>query len=257
MKILLISGHGGTKHYDPGAEGCGYREAVLTREQARLVQSELAKYEVEIALYDQSKDAYQELKNGGKLPLSGVEYVLEFHFNACVNDERGDGRTTGTEVLVRSNEASVSVEQGIVNGIAAFGLKNRGVKRNNGLLVMNTVKRAGISHALVETCFIDDRDDMVIYSAKKKEIAATIAQAVANGFRLKIKEENDVFTYEDFKAFMSRYEKEREGLPASKFANDAWAALKDAALTDGSAPRAPLTREQYAVLEQRAGRIGK
>jgi len=256
VKILIIAGHGG-KPYDPGASGCGCKEAVLTRELAKLVQTELRKYEtVEAVLFDQSIDAYKHIKRGGVLPLDRVNYVLEIHFNACVDDERGDGRTTGTEILVKSNEQSINVEQAIVSNLAALGLKNRGVKRNDGLLVMNTVKRAGVSHALLEVCFIDDRDDMQIYLANKKPAAAAVASGIASGFGLK-KEENDVFTYEQFKAFMDRYEKEREGLPTSDYARKAWKALADAGITDGSKPRAPLSREDYAVMEQRKGTIGK
>lgn len=257
MKMLLIAGHGGTP-YDPGACGCGCKEAVLTRELAALVKPELEAYAgMEVAIFDQSKDAYKHLKGGGALPLAGVSYVLEIHFNACVNDEAGDGRTTGTEILVKSNEASVGVEQAIANNIAALGLKNRGVKRNDGLLVMNTVKRAGVSHALLETCFIDDRDDMTIYQANKKAVAAAIARGVATGFKLEKKEGENDMDYEKFKQFMARYEQEREKMPPSKYAGEAWDALKMVGICDGSAPRSPMTREQYAVMEQRAGRIGK
>lgn len=257
MKMMLIAGHGGTP-YDPGACGCSYKEAVLTRELVALVKTELEAYAgLEVAVFDTGKDAYKHLKGGGALPLAGVSYVLEIHFNACVNDETGDGRTTGTEILVRSDEAGVGVEQAIVDNIAALGLKNRGVKRNDGLLVMNTVKRAGVSHALLETCFIDDRDDMTVYQANKKAVAAAIARGVATGFKLEKKAgENDI-DYEKFKQFMARYERERDQMPPSKYAGEAWDALQKAGVSDGSAPRSPMTREQYAVMEQRAGRIGK
>ena len=64
-------------------------------------------------------------------------------------------------------------------------------------------------------------------------------------------------TYDQFKALLQRYEKEGECKNASAWASDAWKALTDAGITDGSAPQAPLTREQLAVMLQRLGLIGK
>jgi len=193
--ILIIAGHGGSP-YDPGACGCGQKEAVLTRELAQLVQTELQKFSgVKAALYDINNDAYKILKNGGTLPLSGIDYVLEIHFNAAANDPKGDGKTTGTEVLVHTSEGGVTVEEAVCKKIAALGFKNRGVKRRSNMLVMNTVKKKyGISHALVETCFIDDADDMKLYSAKKIQVAQAIAAGIAEGFGLSVKTWNPAVT---------------------------------------------------------------
>ena len=103
MKILLIAGHGGTP-YDSGAVGCGYTEAVETRRMANAVAPLLRSYGFEVALYDQSRDAYKVVTQGGSLPLSGISYVLEFHLNSAANDPKGNGRTTGTEIFVHTNE---------------------------------------------------------------------------------------------------------------------------------------------------------
>lgn len=181
MNILVIAGHGGTP-YDPGACGCGYKEAVETRRLATAVAPLLRAYGFNVTMYDQNNDAYKVLWNGGSLPLFGISYVLEIHLNAGVSDENGNGTTTGTEVLVHSAESGVTVEQAICRRIAALGFKNRGVKRRSDLLVMNTVHRKGISHALVETCFIDDADDMQLYKEKFFEIAHAIADGIAEGF---------------------------------------------------------------------------
>ena len=74
---------------------------------------------------------------------------------------------------------------------------------------------------------------------------------------LEPKKEETKLTYDQFKALLQRYEKESEGKNASAWAADAWKALTDAGITDGSAPQAPLTREQLAVMLQRLGLIGK
>ena len=181
MRILLIAGHGGTP-YDSGAVGCGYTEAVETRRMANAVAPLLRAYGFDVQLYDQSKDAYKVVTQGGSLPLTGVGYVLEFHLNAAANDTAGNGRTTGTEVWVHTNESGVTVEQAILKRIAALGFKNRGVKRSSGLAVLKHVFKRGVSHALIETCFIDDKDDMQLYAAKFDQIAQAIADGVAEGF---------------------------------------------------------------------------
>lgn len=192
MNILVIAGHGGTP-YDPGACGCGYTEAVETRRMATAIAPMLRAYGFNVTMYDQKNDAYKVLKKGGSLPLSGVGYVIELHLNAAANDPKGNGKTTGVEVLVHTAEKGITVEQTICRRIAALGFKNRGVKRRNGLLVMNTVHRAGISHALIETCFVDDADDMKLYKAKFYEIAHAIADGVAEGFGKTVqKEETEV-----------------------------------------------------------------
>jgi len=183
MKILLIAGHGAG---DSGAVGCGYKEADLTREVAKLVRGKLSSYAT-VVVADTSVNWFN---NKSKLPLSGVDYVFEIHFNACVNDARGNGVTTGTEIYVTTSEKGTTVEENIVKGIASLGLKNRGVKRKN-FSVINYCKNRGISSALLETCFIDDADDMKIYASKKELIAEAIANGIAEGFGLKkaVKEE--------------------------------------------------------------------
>lgn len=190
MKILLIAGHGGSP-YDSGAVGCGYTEAVETRRMATAVAPLLRNYGFEVVMYDQKNDAYKVLKNGGSLPLSGVGYVIELHLNAAANDPKGNGKTTGVEVLVHTGETGITVEQAICRRIAALGFTSRGVKRRGDLLVMNTVHRKGISHALVETCFVDDADDMKLYKTKFYDIARAIADGVAEGFGKTVQKEDD------------------------------------------------------------------
>lgn len=177
MKILLIAGHGAG---DSGAIGCGYKEADLTREVVTLVKSKLSSYAtVEIA--DMSVNWFD---NRAKLPLNDVDYVLEVHFNACVNDVKGNGATTGTEIYVTLDEKGTTVEENIIKGIAGLGLRNRGVRRKNWAVIKHC-KNRGISSALLETCFIDDADDMKIYKAKKDSIAEAIVKGIVDGFGLK------------------------------------------------------------------------
>ena len=257
--VLVIAGHGGTP-YDPGAGGCGEVEAVQTRVMAQMIYDAMRKVDgLRPVLYNTKNDAYKVLRGGGSLPLAGVDYVIECHLNACVNDERGDGRTTGTEVLVHSTEKGIAVEEAIARRIAAFGLKNRGVKRRGDLLVMNTVKRHGISHALIEFCFIDDRDDMNVFMPNREKIARAVVAGVCEGFGIEYEEDTEMSKQEIQKMIDDAIQSyaNGEGKGVSKFAEGPWARATNAGITDGQRPRAPMTREEGIVLLDRCGLIGK
>lgn len=188
MKILLISGHGAG---DSGAvskiNGVTYKEADLTREMTSLIKPLLEEYGASVDIYPTSRDAYRDGVNGNLNSLAQFKkynYVLEIHFNSAAKDLKGDGKTTGVEIFVTNAEKGITVEQNIVNKISALGLRNRGVKRSN-FLVIRTAKNAGVSSALLEVCFLDDADDVKLYINNKKKIAQAIADGVASGFGLK------------------------------------------------------------------------
>jgi N-acetylmuramoyl-L-alanine amidase len=185
MKILLIAGHG---NGDPGAVGTykcrQYRESNETREIVKLIADALKDY-ADVTINNINRNAYADVING-KMKLSAFksyDYVLEIHMNAHRPDD-GDGRTKGTEIYVTTREVGISVERAIVNNIAKVGLTNRGVKKYNWA-VINTAKSAGVSSALLEVCFIDDADDMKIYTANKPKIAQAIADGIIDEFGLK------------------------------------------------------------------------
>lgn len=181
MKILIICGHGDG---DPGACACGCKEADLVREYAPTLRKALSQY-AEVDLYDTSKNMYKQLKNGMAFNFKNYDYVLELHFNAAAKDPIGNGITTGTEIIVHTSEKGITVEQLILDKICSLGFKNRGVKKQNNLLNMNVCKGTqGVSYALLETCFIDDADDMALYTSKKTKIVTAIAAGIVDGFGL-------------------------------------------------------------------------
>ncbi len=194
MKILLIAGHGGG---DCGAVGCGYHEANLTREVVGMLKPRLEKH-ASVDVFDTSKNPYAYFKITA-FNFKNYDYVLEVHFNACVDDETGNGFTTGSEILVHPSEKGTTVEAEILKRICALGFKNRGVKTRSDLQNMNICKgRQGVSYALLETCFIDDRDDIKVYEAKKSEIISAIADGIISGFGLtKESEATDTARFKD------------------------------------------------------------
>lgn len=180
MKILLIAGHGAG---DPGASGkldnVTYREADETRNLVGLLSAWLTRRGVEVTVYDTNRNAYQDLKNK-KLTLPTVNYVLEVHFNA-ITQSAGDGKTKGAECYVTTKESGTGVEEAICRNLAGTGLTNRGVKRKN-FAVISAAKQAGMSSALLETCFIDDPDDLRLYISKRETFARAIADGICEGF---------------------------------------------------------------------------
>ena len=180
MKILLIAGHG---QGDPGACANGYQEAILTRELVSALSPILKQY-ADVTVFDTDKNMYKYLKSN-KFNFKDYDYVFEVHFNASVNDTVGNGKTTGVEILVHPSEKATSVEKLIVDNISNLGFTNRGVKTRSDLQNMNICKGSqGVSYALLETCFIDDIDDMKLYIARKNEVVSAIANGIIRGFGL-------------------------------------------------------------------------
>lgn len=180
MKILLISGHGAG---DPGACGNGYKEADLTREVVNNLAKKLKQYAT-VDVYNQNRNAFYDVQNG-VFNISKYDYVFEVHFNASAN---GKGR--GSECYVTTRENGITVEQAIMKNMSKFFVLRDndsifdGVKRTN-FLVINTVKSKGISGALLETCFIDNKDDINIYQKNKDAICQGIVDGIVSGFGLK------------------------------------------------------------------------
>lgn len=253
MKILLISGHGDG---DAGAVGNGYKEADLTREMTKLVQKELSQF-AEVDIADTSKNWYKHIcKQGHSFDFTPYDYVLENHFNASKKEAKSDGKTKGTEIYITTTERNDAVEREILKGIESIGFRNRGVIRKNYALI-NHIKKQGVSSALLEICFIDDIDDMKLYTSKKKEIAKAIAQGIVKGFGLSaVKGEIDL-TKEDVIAIIEEYEAEKAKKEAGAWAKTAFDKATKKGLLDGSSPKASVSREMLAVILNRLGALDR
>ena len=102
-----------------------------------------------------------------------VDLDVSIHFNAGAQGQL-DGKTTGTEVLVYDNASpAVPWAQQIADSIAALGYRNRGVKERPGLYVLKHTKAPAL---LVECCFVDDPEDVSLYSADR--MAAAIVAGI-------------------------------------------------------------------------------
>ena len=198
MNIMLIAGHGAG---DSGATGLGYREADLTREVVWMIPDYLSPY-ANVTVGDTNRDWFMWLRTHN-YDFTPYDYVLEVHFNSGASDPNGNGRVTGTEIYVTTSETGITVEQDILANMAVLGFTNRGVKRKN-FTVISKIKQQGVSAALLEVAFIDDRDDMNLYQAKKNEIAKAIADGIAEGFGLENPTESGELTMTQYEELSGR-----------------------------------------------------
>lgn len=177
MRIGIDMGHT-LSGEGTGSQGCGYKEQNLTRELGKIV-IEMLKKEGH-TIYDctvdkSSNNAQQLIDRVNKANKQPLDLFVSIHFNACVNDVKGDGHTTGTEVLLHSMSSKAKpYAERIVKKIANVGLKNRGVKTHNAYVLKHTKAPA----LLIETCFIDDRDDMNVYLKSPRKVAKAIVEGI-------------------------------------------------------------------------------
>lgn len=102
-----------------------------------------------------------------------VDLDVSIHFNSGASDRKGNGKTTGTEVLIQSESSKAKeAAERICKSIEKLGFTNRGVKVRKDLYILNHTKAPAL---LVECCFVDDKDDAELYRAEK------MAQAIVTG----------------------------------------------------------------------------
>lgn len=177
MNILLIAGHG---EGDPGACYFGRKESDLTRDLLSVLAPLLKGY-ANVTCYPTEKNCYKQNKAGNAPDWSLYDYVVELHFNAFSSHE-----ANGTEIYVHKTEKGVTVEEKILREMETLGFKNRGIVRKTGLKNMNTCKAAGVSYALIETCFMSNATDIDRYIYNRERTAQAIANGIIKGFNLKI-----------------------------------------------------------------------
>ena len=193
FRMLVMAGHGKNVDgsWDPGAVGCGYQEANLARELRDLIKT--AAYQAGVPCdVAPDRNHYSFFKSGGQYDVSAYNYVLEVHFNASATaDQIGDGIKKGSMMYIDQSETGHSVEDAILNNLYTLGSRQAwdGVvvaqrQWPSGLMVQNAVRRQGVSHAVLETCFVTDQDDMDWYLVNKSKIAQAIIAGIQQGFGL-------------------------------------------------------------------------
>ena len=110
--------------------------------------------------------------------VEDADLHISIHFNFGRDDRNGDGKTGGTEVLLTENVSDKGdVAKRICNQMAKLGFTNRGVKISSSLYFLNHAKAPAI---LIETCFVDDKDDYMLYTSDRDAVAKAVVKAVLN-----------------------------------------------------------------------------
>lgn len=176
MKINLSAGHNPDGKVACGAVGL-IRESTEAREVVRLLISLLRKaghtvHDCTVNDGTSPSDVLNKIIR--KCNANEVDLDISIHFNSAANDLKGDGKTTGTEVYVYDKDTVVhEYAEKVCGGISKLGYKNRGVKVNKGYQFLNSTKAPAM---LIECCFVDDADDVRLYSAES--MAGAIASAI-------------------------------------------------------------------------------
>lgn len=136
------------------------------------------------------KKTYNGVRKNSKIPDPYMyDYVLEVHFNAtgyASKDPSGNGSKKGTGTYVNSYKSSSmrTIDRKIISALNSCGMTTwgSGVYGSSGLLNARVYQEMGVNYSLLETCFIDDNDDMKFYKNNKKEMAEKVAKAIVKHF---------------------------------------------------------------------------
>lgn len=197
---MRINVHAG--HNPDGKVGCGAIGILRESTENRRVKDEVIRLlralgnTVYDCTVDNGKSANNVLTNIiKKCNANEVDLDVSIHFNSGGKDPNGNGKTTGTEVLVYSNTSkAVPYAQSTAQAIAELGFRNRGVKVNTSMYVLRKTYAPAM---IIECCFVDDKDDVALYDYQK------MAEAIVYGITGQRYEEptnNDVDADIDSKA---------------------------------------------------------
>ena len=62
-------------------------------------------------------------------------------------------------------------------------IEKTGLNTSYGLRNAKVYQEVGVNYTLLETCYIDDNDDMVFYKKHKDQMAKQVAQAITDYFK--------------------------------------------------------------------------
>lgn len=194
FNILLIVGHGENTSggFDPGAVGNGFQEHERMVALVEQLKDRIINAEVEVL--DTRWSWSNRIKNGIVPDFGEYDYVVELHMNAS-----SDPNTNGSMIYIDQSETGHSVEDAILKHLYEVGYKKAwdGVvvtqrQFPGGLIVQNAVRRAGVSHALIETCFITNKEDIDRFNTMLAQTAQAIADGIIEGWGLDRIVEDDI-----------------------------------------------------------------
>lgn len=169
MKVFINPGHAPNGNPDPGACGFGLRESDVAMRVGNLLEYYLRVAGLKTRMLQ--SDSLEEVVAASD--YFGADIFVSIHCNAF------DGTAHGTETLIYAagGEAEKLAECVQSQLIDALGTTDRGIKERPGLYVLNSTAAPAI---LVETAFIDNRQDNELLASETEDIARAIARGVTD-----------------------------------------------------------------------------
>ena len=197
MKFNISAGHNPDNKVACGASCSTTRmyESTEAREIAKKVIS-ILKQRGHIA-YDCTcnngtgqKDVLKKICS--KCNSHNVDLDVSIHFNSGASDAKGNGETTGVEVLY-VNPKVLNVCNQICKNMSDIGFENRGSKKRNDLYYLNNTDNRAL---LIEVCFVDDMDDARLYKSNRDRVAEAIVNGlVGKGIGKEVKDVDKIVLY--------------------------------------------------------------
>ncbi|MDO4169598.1 MAG: N-acetylmuramoyl-L-alanine amidase [Lachnospiraceae bacterium] len=169
LKVVLDAGHGGS---DPGAVYNGRRESDDNLNLALELGQILRDAGIDV-VYTRTGDTTQTpFEKATIANQSGADLFISLHRNSSPIP----GQYSGVETLVYDDNGNkAELARRINENLTTVGYQNLGVKERPGLVVL---RRTNMPAVLVETGFINNNHDNVIYDNQFRQIAEQIADAV-------------------------------------------------------------------------------
>jgi len=182
LRICIDAGHNYEK-FDTGATGNGLREQDVTFKIADYLKRMLAQHGIEVTMTrafltdNVGTSASSSIKERARLAnTTRCDYFVSIHCNA--------GGGTGTETLIYGTGGQAEGMAELVNNaiVKRLGLKDRGVKVRPGLGVLRLTDMPAI---LVETAFIDNKNDSLLLKNGQKAFAEAIRDGILSFLGIK------------------------------------------------------------------------
>lgn len=176
--VVLDPGHGG---HDPGAGACGNQEAAVVLDIGRRLKPLVASTGARVAMTRES-DVFVGLQERAAFANSrGATIFVSLHINSAT------ATATGSETWISrsASNASLTLATRMQRSLVeAWGLADRGVKRENFTVITNTTMPACLlEHGFINNC---GRDSALMSDANQRQkIAESEARGIADHLNLR------------------------------------------------------------------------
>lgn len=240
--VFLSAGHGGK---DPGAVAFGLKEKDINLAVLLACTHELERHGVKVIasrLKDENDPKEDEAREAN---ASGASVAVSFHVNAG----KGDGFEAFYFTSSTEARTLATLCEKHINGI---GQNSRGIKSGNHLYWCTKTKMPAV---LVECFFIDSNDRLIGDTPTEQAgFGVAFAKAILEYLGIPYKGA-EVVTDKEVIKIIKAYEAAKATEKVSAWSKASWEKAKKKGIMDGTMPKSPLTREQFAVILDRLGHL--